>query len=109
MKPITTPRNKFSGKLYKFLRKNVGSDTVLEYYFAKKIFVTAKLDTNNKMTILCDEPLAIGFIIKDIVDVNNNLIMSDTAWQVSSIQPALNAFGAIDSYTMKAVKYQGII
>lgn len=107
MKPFTIARHKFSGDLYKFVRKQVGSNTVVEYYYAKKVNITAGLDQSNRMTIRGDEPLAIGFLIKDIKDSNNNLILSDTVWQISSVQPVLNAFNAIDSYTMKAVKYQG--
>jgi hypothetical protein len=109
MKPITIARHKFSADLWKFVRRQVGSENVLEYYFAKKVNLTAGLDQNNKMTIRCDEPLAIGFIVKDIKDSDGNLILSDQPWQVSSVQPVLNAFNTIDSYTMKAVKYQGTL
>lgn len=109
MKPITTPRHKYSGELYKFIRKQQGSETVLEYYFAKKINIIAGLNDKNKMSIKCDEPLAVGFLIKDIVDNNNNLILADTVWQIDSLVPVLNAFNTIDSYRMTAVKYQGTI
>jgi hypothetical protein len=109
MKPMTIARHKFSGELYKFVRKQVGNTFELEYYFAKTINVTAGLDQSNKMTVRCDEPLAIGFLLKDIKDANGNLILGDSVWQVSSLQPVLNAFNTIDSYTMKAVKYQGTL
>lgn len=109
MKPITIARHKYSADLWKFVRRQVGSENVLEYYFTKTIRLTAGLDQSNKMTIRCDEPLAIGFVVKDIKDSNGNLILSDTPWQISSVQPVLNAFNTIDSYTMKAVKYQGTL
>jgi hypothetical protein len=107
MKPFTIARHKFSGDLYKFVRKQVGSNNVIEYYYSKNINITAGLDQSNKMTIRANEPLAIGFLIQNIKDSNDNLILSDTVWQISSVQPVLNAFNTIDSYTMKAVKYQG--
>jgi hypothetical protein len=109
MKPMTIARHKFSGELYKFVRRQVGSNTELEYYFAKPIKVTAGLDSSNKMTIRCDEPLAIGFLLRNIKDSNGNLILSDSVWQISSLQPVLNAFNTIESYSMKAVKYQGTL
>lgn len=109
MKPMTIARHKYTGDLYKFVSKPVGDSRVLEYYFSKKINVTAGLDSANRMTIRCDEPLTLGFIIKDIKDSNGNLILSDIAWQINSIQPVMNAFNAIDSYTMKADKYQGVL
>ena len=109
MKPLTIARHKFSGELYKFVREYTGSTYKVKYYFAKNISLTAGLDQNNRMTIRCDEPLAIGFLLKDIKDSNNNLILSDMIWQITSIQPVLNAFNTIDSYTMKAVKFQGTI
>jgi hypothetical protein len=109
MKTMTVSRNKFSGELYKFLRKPVGSGSVLEYYFSKNINITAGLDPSNKMTIRCDEPLALGFLIKDIRDANGNLILSDSIWQISTVLPVLNAFNTIESYVMKAVKFQGTL
>jgi hypothetical protein len=109
MKPITTARNKYTGKLYKFVRKQKGSETELEYYYAKDINVTVGLDSNNRMSIRCDEPLALGFILKDIKDSIGNLILSDTAWQISAVEPVLNAFNTLDSYRMRAIKYEGII
>lgn len=109
MKPMTIARHKFSGELYKFVRRQVGSNSEIEYYFAKPISLTAGLDQSNKMTIRCDEPLAIGFLIKDIKDANGNLILGDSVWQISTLQPVLNAFNTIESYLMKAVKYQGTI
>lgn len=107
MKPMTIARHKFSGDLYKFVRKQVGSNSVVEYHYAKRINITAGLDQNNKMTIRCDEPLAIGFVINNIRDANGELILSDSAWQISTVQPVLNAFNTVESYIMKAVKYQG--
>lgn len=107
MKPMTIARHKFSGELYKFLREQTGSTNNLKYFFSKKVLITAGLDQNNKMTIRCDEPLAIGFVINNIRDANGELILSDSAWQISTVQPVLNAFNTIESYIMKAVKYQG--
>lgn len=109
MRAITIARHKLSGELYKFVRRQEGTNSVLEYYYAKPIKITAGLDKNNRMTIRCSEPLAIGFLIKDIKDQNGNLILSDSIWQINSIQPVINAFNAIDSYTMKAIKYQGTL
>ena len=102
-------RDRFSGELYKFLREETGTTNTLKYFFSKKVLITAGLDQNNKMTIRCDEPLAIGFVLRNIRDANGELILSNSAWQISSLQPVLNAFNTIESYTMKAAKFQGIL
>lgn len=107
MKPKTIVRHKFSGELYKFVREYTGTASKLNFYFSKNIKLTAGLDAANRMTIRCNEPLTIGFLIKDIKDANGNLILADSIWQINSLQPVLNAFNTIESYTMKAVKYQG--
>ena len=109
MKPLTIARHKFSGDLYKSVRNQLGTESEVQYFYAKKIKITAGLDQNNKMTIRADEPLAIGFLISSIRDSNNNLILSDTIWQISSLQPVINVFNTIDSYIMKAAKYQGTL
>lgn len=109
MKPVTIARHKFVGELWKFVRKQNGQNTTAEYYFAKNIYVTPGLDQNSKMTIRCDEPLALGFVISNIKDANGSLILSDTAWQISAVQPVINAFNTVESYTMKAVKFQGTL
>jgi hypothetical protein len=109
MKPMTIARHKFSGELYKFVSRPLGSESTLEYYFSKNVNITAGLDDTNRMTIRSEEPLTPGFLIRNIKDANNNLILSDMVWQITAIQPILNAFNTIDSYTMLAVKFQGNI
>jgi len=109
MKPMTIARHKFSGELFKFVRVPVGDSSELKYYFSKNIKITTGLDSSNRMTIRCDEPLTLGFLIRNITDANNDLILSDMIWQITGIQPVVNAFNTIDSYTMLAVKFQGTI
>jgi hypothetical protein len=109
LKPITIARHKYSGELYKFVTKQQGSEVVVEYYFAKKINITAGLTDKGRMGLKCDEPLAEGFVIKNIKDIDGNLIMSDTSWRVESVYPVLTAFNTIDSYRMTATKYQGSV
>lgn len=109
MKAKTMPRHKYIGQLYKFVSKQKGSETSLEYYYAKDIAITTGLDKNNRMFVRSDEPLAIGFLIKEIKDGAGNLILSDTIWQINSIQPVLDAFSNLQGYTMNAIKYQGTL
>jgi hypothetical protein len=109
LKPKSISRHKYSGELYKFISKQQGSEFIVEYYFAKKINITAGLTDKGRMGLKCDEPLAEGFLIKNIKDSSGNLIMSDTSWRIESVYPVLNAFNTIDSYRMTAGKYQGSI
>jgi hypothetical protein len=109
MKPMTISRHKFSGELYKFVIRSVGSDEILEHYFSKTLMLTAGIGSDNRMTIRCDEPLALGSLIANIKDSSGNLILSDSVWQISGLQPVLNAFNTLDSYVMKAVRYTGTL
>jgi hypothetical protein len=107
MQPGAFKRYKFSGEHYKFVREQVGSTSRIKYYFSDNILLTAGLDANNRMIIKSDRPIMIGELIRNIKDANNDLILDDMIWQISSLQPTLNAFNTIDSYTMRAIKYSG--
>jgi len=109
MKPTAYKRNKFSAELYKSVRKTTGTTSSLSYYFVGNVAITAGLDTANRLTISCDQPIKIGSLLANIKDSNNNLILDDTIWQITTLQPILNAFNSLDYYIMKAVKYQGTI
>jgi hypothetical protein len=109
MKPMAYNRHKYSGELYKFVRKVIGDTTTLEYYFVGNIAITSGLDVSGRMIIKCDEPIQIGSVISNIKDSNGNLILDDIAWQINNLEPILNAFNNIESYRMKAVKFQGTL
>lgn len=109
MKPLAYQRNKYSGELYKFVIDTVGDTTTTNYYFAGNLAITAGIDKTGKMTIRCDQPIQIGSLIANIKDSNNNLILDDAIWQISNLEPILNAFNNVESYRMRAVKYQGTL
>jgi hypothetical protein len=109
MKPMGYNRHKYSGELYKFVEEVVGDTATIKYYFVGVVPITAGLDDNQRMTIRTDEAIQIGSLIARIRDANGELILDDMVWQVSNISPVLNAFNAIDSYRLRAVKYQGVL
>jgi hypothetical protein len=109
MQPSAFTRYKYSGEYYKFVTETVGDTTNTKYYFVGNLALKFGLNANNQSIIKCDQPLPIGSLIANIKDANGNLILDDMVWQISLLQPVVNAFGTIDSYTMKAVKYQGTI
>lgn len=109
MKPLAYTRHKYSGEFYKFVRSTVGTDTSLSYYFVGNVALTAGLAKTGQLTIRSDQPIAIGSLIANIKDSTGNLILDDAIWQISGLEPVLNAFNAIESYRMKAVKYQGTL
>ena len=109
MKPRAYSRHKFSGEFYKFVRTNIGDTSTVRHYFVGDVSFTAGLDTASRLTILSDEPFPIGCLIANIKDADGNLILDDQIWQISNLQPVLNAFNTLESYTMRAVKYQGTI
>lgn len=109
MKPSAYQRHKYSGDLYKYVIKKIGSEEVVEYYFAEKIPLTAGIDQNQRLNITTDEPMAIGFLIANIKDRGNVPIFADMIWQISTSNPVLNAFGNVDTYRARAIKYQGEI
>lgn len=109
MKPLAYTRHKYSGELYKFVRTIVGTTSSLSYYFVGNISLTAGLAKTGQLTIRSDQPVAIGSLIANIKDSDGNLILDDSIWQISGLEPVLNAFNTIEGYRMKAVKYQGTL
>lgn len=109
MKSNAFERHKYSGELYKFVRKTVGDTSTLEYYFVGPINIVPGLNKANQFTLRCDEPLAIGCLISNIKDSNNDLILGNTIWQVSNVEPILDAFSRVIAYRMRTVKFQGVI
>ena len=109
MKTLGFQRHKYSAEVYKFVREFVGDSSTVKYYFVGKIQLTAGIDINGKLTIRSEEPLPIGSLVANIRDANDNLILDDMVWQISSLQPVLNSFATLEHYTMKTVKYQGTL
>lgn len=109
MKTLAHQRYKYTADIYKFVRKTVGDTSTVEYYFAGKTNIMFGINANNQSTVRCEEPLAIGWLLANVKDSNNNLILDDVIWQVSHLQPIANAFNTVESYTMKVVKYQGTL
>ena len=107
MKPMGYNRYKYSAELYKFVREAVGTSSIVKYYYVGNIALTAGLGPTGKMVIKTDEPVAIGSVISKIKDANGELILDSESWQVSGLEPILNAFNSIESYRLKAVKFQG--
>ena len=109
MKPAAYQRHKYSGEFYKFVRKTIGDVSSVEYYFVGNIPLTAGIDKTGRMTIRSEQPVAKGSLIANIKDSTGNLILDDTIWQISNLEPVLNPFNTVESYKMRAVKYQGTI
>jgi hypothetical protein len=109
MRPAAYQRHKFSADLYKFVVKTIGSEEVVEYYFSESIALTAGIDQNQRLNLVTDEPMVIGYLLLNIKDRENTPILGDMVWQISTAIPMLNAFGNVDSYKSRAVKYQGDI
>lgn len=109
MKPAAYNRHKYSADLYKFVVKNEGSDEIVEYYFANTVSLTAGVDQNQRLNITTSEPMALGYLLLNIKDREEVPIFADMAWQISSSSPILNAFGNIEGYRSRAIKYQGEI
>lgn len=109
MRTLAFKRNKYSAELYKYVRESVGDTSTLKFYFAGNVSVTAGVDKTGRMNLIADQPFAVGTLLKDIKDSDGNLILDDTIWQVSNLEPVLNAFNTVESYRMRATKFQGTI
>jgi hypothetical protein len=109
MKPMAYDRHKYSGELYKFVREAVGDTSEIKYYYVGNISLTAGLSLTGRMTIRTEEPISIGSLIKNIKDADGNLILDDAIWQISNLQPILNAFNIVNEYRLTAIKFQGEI
>ena len=109
MRTLGFQRHKYSGEYYKFVREVIGDTSTVKYYFVNNIPLTAGIDINGKLTIRSEQPIPIGSLIANIKDATGNLILDDIIWQISSLQPVLNSFNTVEHYTMKTVKFQGIL
>jgi hypothetical protein len=109
MKPTAYNRHKYSADLYKFVVKTVGDEETVEYYFANNLALTAGIDQNQRLNLTTDEPMVVGFLLANIKDREGTPILGDMVWQISTSTPLLNAFGNVDNYKSRAVKYQGEI
>lgn len=109
MKPLAYTRHKYSGEFYKYVRETVGDTSTLKYYFVGNVLLTAGIDKTGRMVIRTDQPIAVGSLISNIKDSNGNLILDDTTWQISNLEPILNAFNNVEGYRLRAVKFQGTI
>lgn len=109
MQPMAYARNKYSADFYKFVREDIGDTSTVKYYFVNNVAITAGIDTAGRLSVRCDEPLPIGSLVANIKDADGNLILDDQVWQISSLQPVLNAFSTVESYQMKTVKFQGTL
>lgn len=109
MKTLGFKRYKYSGEFYKFVREVVGDTSTIKYYFTANVALTVGIDVNGKLTIKSDQPIPLGSLIANIKDSSGNLILDDAIWQISSLQPVLNSFNTLEHYTMKTVKFQGIL
>ena len=109
MKSLGFQRNKYSGELYKFVRETVGDTSTLKYYFAGNVAISFGVDKVSKVIIRCDQPLEIGSVVSNIKDSSGNLVLDTTTWQINTLEPILNSFNAIESYRMRAIKFQGTL
>ena len=109
MRTLGFQRHKYSGEYYKFVREVVGDTSTVKYYFVGNIPLSAGIDINGKLTIRSEQPIPIGSLVANIKDSNGTLILDDMVWQISSLQPVLNSFNTVEHYTMKTVKYQGVL
>lgn len=109
MKPLAYTRHKYSGDFYKYVRETVGDTSTLKYYFVGNVALTAGVDKTGRMTIRTDQPIAVASLIANIKDSDGNLILDDTIWQISNLEPVLNAFNNVEGYRLRAVKFQGTI
>jgi hypothetical protein len=102
-------RHKYSADFYKFVIEKVGDTETTKYYFVGVVPITAGLDISGRLGVKCEQPIPINSVIANIKDTNGELILDDSAWQIVGLEPVLNAFSSIESYRMKAVKFQGTL
>lgn len=100
-------RYKYSADYYRFVVDQLKDVPEVKYYFSHKVSLIAGIDGNQRMIIRSQEVFPVGTVIKDIKDADGNNILDDSAWQISSTTPILNAFNVIESYRMKAIPYIG--
>lgn len=109
MKTSAYQRYKYTGDVYKYVRKVVGDTSTLEYYFTGTVPILVGVDKTQRMIIRCEQPFELGTVITNIKDSNNEPILEGTSWSINNLQPIFNSFNTVESYRMAATKYQGTL
>ena len=109
MKTLAYQRYKYTGDLFKSIKSIVGDAETFSFYFVGTITLTIGMNDTGRMIVRCSQPIAIGSIISKIKDAKNDLILDDISWQITGLQPVLNAFGNVEEYRMIVNKYIGTL
>lgn len=107
MNPNAFKRYKYSADFYNFLVEEVGDDIKVNYFYAGKIFLTADLDDNQRITFFSKEPLPIGSLVANVKDARGDLILDDLIWQIATLSPIFDVFNSIQNYRSRATVFQG--
>lgn len=109
MRSIAYQRYKYTADVYKVYSETVGDELISKYYFSNKILLSINLRNNAKLIVRSQEPLPIGTIIANLKDSDNNLVLDDTLFQITGLQPVMNCFNSIEEYSMTTAKWNGTL
>lgn len=107
MKANAFMRYKYSGDLYKYVIKTTGDSQTQEYYFSKRIPLKASLELGGTLRLKTEEPVLVGSLISNIKDISGNPILDDQVWEITGVEPIVNAFSTVEEYRIRAIKYAG--
>lgn len=102
-------KHKSSGELYKYTTKQVGQNTEESYYYVGNVFITAGMDKFGNMTISSDTNIPASSVIKNIKDIDGNLILDDTAWLINITTPSVDSFNSVSGYLSYASEFTGTL
>lgn len=107
MKATAYTRYKYSGELYKYVTKQVGDDQIQEYYFTGVVPLKAIVDFSGQLRLQCPQSIPVGSVINNIKDSNGQLLLEGQPWEITGLEPIVNAFNAIEEYRLRAIKFAG--
>lgn len=108
MKLNTTKQYNLSVDYYTFIDTPSGNTTVRTYSLDSTIKVSTSGNIIGNLIILADEVLLLGGQLKNLVDRAGNQVLPDAVWQITTVQPIVNALGYLDGYKYKAIAVSGI-
>jgi hypothetical protein len=108
MKLNTTKQYNLSVDYYTFIDTPSGNTTVRTYSLDSNIKVSTSGNIIGNLIILADEVLLLGGRLQNLLDRSGAEILPGAVWQITTVQPVINALGLLDGYKYKATAVSGI-
>jgi hypothetical protein len=108
MKLNTVKQYNLSLDYYTYIDTPSGNTTVRTYTLDSTIKVSTSGNIIGDLIVHTDEVLLLGGQLKNLLDRSGTAVLAGAVWQITQVQPIINALGLLDGYKYKAKIISGI-